>query len=413
MEGIAQRLAERRELTLEHSRQWISPRRPRSAELETIDGEPEIAAATREVLEEGARKLADELRLSLDYYGTQDGAVAVEEIVFCGPGSAVTGLPENLAKRARLCDARQPPGGPRRPRRRRGRPPDPVLRPRAGFVAMRPVNLIPPEQRRGTAAPTRTGSLVYVVIGALALILVGVTAMVVFGKKVDDKKTEVATLEVKAAETSARAESLATYTTFQSIHDARVATVSQLATSRFDWERVLEELSRVLPQHIWLTNLTGTVTPDVQVEDAGAEDGGLRDSIPGPALVLAGCGRSHDDVARLVAAMKDIDGITRVTAADSSKSDSSSGSSTGSCQTKPSDSAVPPGGGVRRRRGAERRSGHVVDHDLDDHRDDDELRERRRCQPGRGPEPAGPQRGRPGRREDRPRHQPAPLRRLT
>ena len=39
---------------------------------------------------------------------------------------------------------------------------------------------------------------------------------------------------------------------------------------------------------------------------------------------------------RLVAAMKDIDGITRVTAADSSKSDSSSGSSTGSCQTKPS-----------------------------------------------------------------------------
>ena len=50
------------------------------------------------MLEEGARKLADELRLSLDYYGTQDGAVAVEEIIFCGPGSAVTGLPENLAK---------------------------------------------------------------------------------------------------------------------------------------------------------------------------------------------------------------------------------------------------------------------------------------------------------------------------
>ena len=97
MEGIAQRLAERRELTLEHARQWIS-HVGLEAELESIDGEPEIAAATREVLEEGARKLADELRLSLDYYGTQDGAVAVEEIVFCGPGSAVSGLPENLAK---------------------------------------------------------------------------------------------------------------------------------------------------------------------------------------------------------------------------------------------------------------------------------------------------------------------------
>jgi Tfp pilus assembly PilM family ATPase len=54
--------------------------------------------AAREVLEEGARKLVDELRLSLDYYGTQEGAVAVEEIVFCGPGSAVTGLPDALAR---------------------------------------------------------------------------------------------------------------------------------------------------------------------------------------------------------------------------------------------------------------------------------------------------------------------------
>ena len=96
MEGIAQRLSERRELTLEHSRQWL-----RHVGLvdppEVIDGDPEIISAAREALEEGVRKLADELRLSLDYYGTQEGAVAVEEIVFCGAGSAVAGLPEAVA----------------------------------------------------------------------------------------------------------------------------------------------------------------------------------------------------------------------------------------------------------------------------------------------------------------------------
>jgi type IV pilus assembly protein PilM len=97
MEGIAQRLAERRELTLEHSRQWIGHVGLES-DPEEVEGDPEIVAATREVLEEGARKLVDELRLSLDYYGTQDGAVAVAEIVFCGPGSAVAGLPEALAR---------------------------------------------------------------------------------------------------------------------------------------------------------------------------------------------------------------------------------------------------------------------------------------------------------------------------
>jgi type IV pilus assembly protein PilM len=97
MEGIAQRLSERRKLTLEHSRQWIG-HVGLAEPTESIDGDPEIVAATREALEEGARKLADELRLSLDYYGTQDAAVSVEEIVFCGPGSAVAGLPDALGR---------------------------------------------------------------------------------------------------------------------------------------------------------------------------------------------------------------------------------------------------------------------------------------------------------------------------
>lgn len=200
---------------------------------------------------------------------------------------------------------------------------------------MRPVNLIPPEQRRGADAPSRTGALSYVLVGVLAVVLIGVTATVVFSNKVSDKEDEIAVLEAKAAETSARAESLATYTTFQGIHDARVETVAQLATSRFDWQRVLQELARILPRRIWLTNLTGTVGPEVQLQNKG-EDGGLRESIPGPALVVVGCGRTQDDVARLVAAMRDIDGVTRVTAADSAKATNDAGAAGDeSCQTKP------------------------------------------------------------------------------
>ena len=199
---------------------------------------------------------------------------------------------------------------------------------------MRPVNLIPPEQRRGASAPTRTGSLSYIVIGALAVILVGVTVMVLSAKSVSDKESEVSRLEAEAAETTARAESLSTYTSFQQIHDARVATVSQLATSRFDWQRVLEELSKVIPQHVWLTNLTGTVAPGIQVGDGDANSN-FRDAIPGPALEMVGCGRSQDDVARLVAAMRDIDGVTRVTAENSAKANSNTAAGGDSCQTKP------------------------------------------------------------------------------
>jgi Tfp pilus assembly PilM family ATPase len=36
--------------------------------------------------------LIDELRLSLDYYGAQEGAVPLEDVVLCGPGSAIQGI---------------------------------------------------------------------------------------------------------------------------------------------------------------------------------------------------------------------------------------------------------------------------------------------------------------------------------
>ena len=48
------------------------------------------------MLEEGASGLVDELRLSLDYYGAQEGAVPVEQVVLCGPGSAIPGLAERM-----------------------------------------------------------------------------------------------------------------------------------------------------------------------------------------------------------------------------------------------------------------------------------------------------------------------------
>jgi type IV pilus assembly protein PilM len=97
VEGIAQRLAERRGLTLEHARQWIvhvGLGRP----VEEIEGDPEIVRACREVLAEGASKLADELRLSLDYYGTQEGAMAVEEVIACGPGTVIEGVGQRLER---------------------------------------------------------------------------------------------------------------------------------------------------------------------------------------------------------------------------------------------------------------------------------------------------------------------------
>lgn len=175
---------------------------------------------------------------------------------------------------------------------------------------MKSVNLIPPEERGGVTSPTRTGPVPYVIVAILAAAVLGVTGVALAKKSVADKESEVAVLKQEEQEAMARAEALRPFAEFRAMQEARTATVTSLAQSRFDWERILRELSMVLPSDVWLVNLTGTVSPAVQVENAAAIP--TRGTVEGPALELIGCAAGHDDVAELVAALEDIDGVTRV-----------------------------------------------------------------------------------------------------
>ena len=97
IEGIAQKLAERRRLTVEHSRQWLTHvglEQP----VEAVEGDAEHVSAARECLADGAARLADELRVSMDYYSAQEGAVPVEGVVVCGPGTLIPGMVERLQR---------------------------------------------------------------------------------------------------------------------------------------------------------------------------------------------------------------------------------------------------------------------------------------------------------------------------
>lgn len=176
---------------------------------------------------------------------------------------------------------------------------------------MRPVNLIPAEERRGQNTPLRTGPIVYVVVGALFLALAGVTSLVLTNNEIAERRAEAAGLRQEDAVASARAQRLTAYVQFRALREQRVETVKSLAESRFDWERVMRELSLVLPGDVWLTDLTATATPGVSV-NGGASGTDLRGGVAGPALQLNGCARGQEGVAGFVTALKDIDGVTRV-----------------------------------------------------------------------------------------------------
>jgi Tfp pilus assembly protein PilN len=180
---------------------------------------------------------------------------------------------------------------------------------------MRPVNLIPLEERHGSQSPLRTGPLPYIVLGALVLLLAGVALLVTTGNEISEQRNEIVSLKQQNLAAEQRAQELTPYVQFAELHRARVETVSSLADSRFDWERVMRELSKVLPSNVWLTTLNASASAQsASAAGASSESGGsgLRGSVAGPALEISGCSTGQDGVAGFVTALKQIDGVTRV-----------------------------------------------------------------------------------------------------
>jgi type IV pilus assembly protein PilM len=93
LDDIVSSLAGSTGLTREHARQWLS-HVGLAQPPEALEGDPETIGRARMALENGASALLDELRLSLDFYGAQEGAAPVERIVLSGPGSILPGLSE-------------------------------------------------------------------------------------------------------------------------------------------------------------------------------------------------------------------------------------------------------------------------------------------------------------------------------
>lgn len=107
LESLAVELAERREMTPAQARAWLF-RVGLEAELESVDGDPAVAADARTVLSGGVRKIAAEIRASLDFLqGRDEEHAEVGRVVLGGPAVAVAGFAPALASELELAvDAR-------------------------------------------------------------------------------------------------------------------------------------------------------------------------------------------------------------------------------------------------------------------------------------------------------------------
>jgi len=188
------------------------------------------------------------------------------------------------------------------------------------------VNLIPADQRRGGTGLGRSGGAVYAILGLLGFVVVAAVVYVLSVNAVTSKREDLHGLQAQTQVAQAKADALAPYRTFAALKQARVQTIQSLASSRFNWERVMRKLALVIPSDVWLTSLVGTVAPGVQLQaGSGGEASGLRSALPVPAVELTGCTTGQAEVSRFMSRLRVIDGVTRVSLASSEKGDTAGG----------------------------------------------------------------------------------------
>jgi Tfp pilus assembly protein PilN len=184
------------------------------------------------------------------------------------------------------------------------------------------INLIPADTRRsGPSGPRGLNPASYLLFGLLVAAVALVTAYVLTSNKVAERKAQLASLQAQVSQQQALASRLSAYAQFSKLAQTRIATVEGIAATRFDWYAALTDLAKVVPANTTLQSLSATVAPGAGGGAVGAGGAGsLRPDLQVPALTMSGCTSSHEAVAQLMSRLRLINGVTRVSLADSQKS---------------------------------------------------------------------------------------------
>ena len=191
---------------------------------------------------------------------------------------------------------------------------------------MRPVNLLPERNRpRGPSGGQKGSS--YFLLGGLALVLIGAVVYVLTLNSINSSRDKVTTANAEAARDNALANQLTPYGNFQQIKTQRVASIMQLAQSRFDWERLTRELARVLPNGVWLTSAAAAQsgTPGQSGGSTPSASSSSGSSSSSPSLVVDGCAPSQAAVAITLVRLRELQGANDVELSSSTQPNANSG----------------------------------------------------------------------------------------
>ena len=189
---------------------------------------------------------------------------------------------------------------------------------------MKAVNLLPEDLRPRRSSERMSGSS-YALIGALVVLLAMAVGYVMTSNSINSKKTDIASAQQETAAAKARVAELQPYQEFAQIKATRIASVRELASQRFDWERMMREVALVLPPGTSVTELnatTPTATPTTGTP-SGAPPAPPTPAAgvvaTGPTLQLKGCAERQPDVATLMVRLRGLYGAADVTLTESTE----------------------------------------------------------------------------------------------
>jgi Tfp pilus assembly protein PilN len=201
---------------------------------------------------------------------------------------------------------------------------------------MRPVNLIPQEQRRRTPSDG-SGKGAHAALGVLALLLAMVVAYVLTANTVTERQNETETARVEADRLEAQAAQKGEFSDFAAIAQTRMQSVAGVAASRFDWERFMRELALVMPEGSWLQTADASTTGDAAAASTTAAPAPSGTAAPAgtatgsPSANLVGCTPDQSDMAGLMMRLRQLHRVEDVELGFSTKEDGSGEASIESC----------------------------------------------------------------------------------
>jgi len=180
---------------------------------------------------------------------------------------------------------------------------------------MRPVNLLPQDQRRH-AGTSRPGSA-YVLIGALVVILALAVTYVMSSNQVNSRTSEADAAKAQADALKVQVAQLGSFRNFASIKATRLQSVAGVAETRFDWERLMRELSRVMPAGSWLQTTDASTKEDtggasgVAAPASTAAPVDPNAAVP-PNATFVGCTPKQTEVAKILVRLRQMHRVTDV-----------------------------------------------------------------------------------------------------